>query len=770
MRIAPVLICALLAACFSKPPNNTGGGDAGVGDAPDAPIDAPPIGPGAAALIATGERFGCRLRTGQILCWGANDYGQLGGGSVVDYSGVPHPVSAAADWTSVATGTQHACGVRMGTVYCWGENGFMQSDPTASGPSPSIPVTEVELPQGAMAERVFAGGFATCATTTTHEAYCWGNVDYLPGAALITTPQRLGGATRFTAIALADDHGCAIAEDGIVHCWGEAEQRQTGRTSHVDVAYASAGPIDSTETFNSLSSANEATCGTTTGGKLVCWGTANRGQLGPLPTAPNNEGYEPRIIDESRTWTATAVGRLHTCAVGDGDVYCAGKDLDGAVGSGDFHEQRAFEKVDVMMQVSQLAAHVGHTCALSTDGETMKCWGSNGKGELGNGEASRTYDPIQVTIEAGLIPRQIATGGSHTCALAGPTASSYPAYCWGLNSSRQMGTLSTAALHASPVHAVPGTTFTQISAGENHTCGLTSDPTKILCWGSNSSFQLGTNSSMPTNVVDAPSPDSWVYVAAGSLMSCGITNVGELHCWGERPGASANPARHNYTRPSVGYNWKTISIGSGFAVGLVEEQTNPVTPYLYAMATATSACAAHLTSASLTPTQIMSGVIPASSPSPRVAAAQFTGSHTCVHRSELGTQEPLITCFGTSTTGGVGGTLACGDDIDVGSNWGPINQMRSTVFTANDHSCVLDAGMRLVCFGGNTASELGRTTTPLVPTEVNTMAWAEIAGGRHHTCGIDTSDRLWCWGENPYGQNGNGTSYEPSPVVSGVLP
>jgi alpha-tubulin suppressor-like RCC1 family protein len=103
------------------------------------------------------------------------------------------------------------------------------------------------------------------------------------------------------------------------------------------------------------------------------------------------------------------------------------------------------------------------------------CWGSNGNGQLGNGSTTSASAPLPVYtggVLAGTTLIQIVAGGSDTCALASTGA----AYCWGLNSSGQLGNNSTAQ---SPVPvavttsgALTGKTLTQITAGNARVCAL----------------------------------------------------------------------------------------------------------------------------------------------------------------------------------------------------------------------------------------------------------------------------------------------------------
>src|SRR5664280_1169219 len=89
---------------------------------------------------------------------------------------------------------------------------------------------------------------------------------------------------------------------------------------------------------------------------------------------------------------------------------------------------------------------------------------------------------------ATLAPVQVVTGYAHTCALA----PSGQAYCWGLNGYGQLGDNSTTDRSTPVAVQQGGVTFTSITGGGWHTCGLTGAGA-AWCWGYNGNGQLGDN-------------------------------------------------------------------------------------------------------------------------------------------------------------------------------------------------------------------------------------------------------------------------------------
>jgi alpha-tubulin suppressor-like RCC1 family protein len=146
------------------------------------------------------------------------------------------------------------------------------------------------------------------------------------------------------------------------------------------------------------------------------------------------------------------------------------------------------------------AGHSSHICALATDGSAY-CWGNNSSGQLGSGPSAPLFaQALPVSVVSGLAFAAVSAGGSHTCALD----RSGRAYCWGWNRDGQLGIGSlqgpeSCGLYAcaSAPEVVSGDLeFASISAGTFHTCALgqTGD---VYCWGANDDGQLGSGPTGP---------------------------------------------------------------------------------------------------------------------------------------------------------------------------------------------------------------------------------------------------------------------------------
>ena len=127
-----------------------------------------------------------------------------------------------------------------------------------------------------------------------------------------------------------------------------------------------------------------------------------------------------------------------------------------------------------------IAVGSGQACAVLADG-TVRCWGNNEYGQLGNGSEAGSLVPVTVLgIESAVA---VAAGGVHTCALLADGAVA----CWGFSGAIGDGSFSS-RLAPVPVDGIDD--GVALAAGSSHTCVLRAGG-GIACWGSNEAGQLG---------------------------------------------------------------------------------------------------------------------------------------------------------------------------------------------------------------------------------------------------------------------------------------
>jgi len=341
------------------------------------------------------------------------------------------------------------------------------------------------------------------------------------------------GALTPTAVAGGGFHACMRLPDGTVQCWGRNNFGQLGNgdgnlaDSSVPVA------VRGLTTATRVVTGDSHTCALLGDGTVQCWGVGDSGQRGDGTF--NNISTVPVAVVGLSNAVAVAARGYHSCALllGDGTVWCWGRNVDGQLGNGtrapvDCSPGSCGSSTPVRVGgITGAAAVIAggyHTCALFGDG-TAQCWGRNDDGQLGDGTFTTSSTPVPV---GGLTGAGAVTGGFyHTCALLGDGT----VQCWGRNAEGQLGDGSSIGTRA-PTRVIGITGALAVSGGFQHTCALLSDGT-VQCWGRNAEGQLGdgttTSSSTPVRVGGVTGA---VAVSAGILHTCALLANGTVKCWG----------------------------------------------------------------------------------------------------------------------------------------------------------------------------------------------------------------------------------------------
>ncbi|GIE72882.1 hypothetical protein Apa02nite_089900 [Actinoplanes palleronii] len=516
---------------------------------------------------------------GSAYCWGNNSNYQLGNGGQLGAGGsytLPTPVlvnapAAGVTFTQLTAGSTYTCGLGSdSTAYCWGQSGDGQLGIGGGSTTQASPVA-VDAPAGVTFTQLSAGsGGPTCGVGDDGQAYCWGfnaagqlgngdtETQYSPMA--VNAP---AGVT-FTHVSAASNYSCGLAGDGGAYCWGSNDSGQLGDGSTADKLSPVAVDAPSGVTFTQLDAGYTNACGLGSDDAVYCWGTNDHGQLGdggttnqsspvavplfapassPSPTPSPSPSATPSPApggSVSPPVAQLAAGDYHTCALSDDDqAYCWGAGTSGQLGDGATVSRSHPVAVSAPAGVTftQLTAGWTHTCGLGSD-DAAYCWGSNLRGELGVEGATNRLTPAAVSAPAGVTFTQVTTREDHTCGLGSDTT----AYCWGPNTRGELGVGDTAPRSVPVAVSAPaGVTFTQLTAGWFHTCGL-GDDAKAYCWGANGYSQLGvgdtTNRSIPV-AVSAPAGVTFTQLTAGWTQTCGLGNDSKAYCWGSNNHAVA---------------------------------------------------------------------------------------------------------------------------------------------------------------------------------------------------------------------------------------
>jgi alpha-tubulin suppressor-like RCC1 family protein len=339
------------------------------------------------------------------------------------------------------------------------------------------------------------------------------------------------GATKAKAVDAGSVHTCAITDSGGVKCWGKNAQGQLGDDTRTD----SPVPVDVVGLGSGVAAISAAdggaspdhTCALTESGGIKCWGYNAYGQLGDGRTVRSLVPVD--VVGLGSGVKAISANGDHTCALTDsGGVKCWGRNGDGELGDGTTTD--SLVPVDVKglpSGVKAISSSVDHTCAL-TDSEEVKCWGKNGSGQLGDGTRADSSVPVDVKDLPGATTA-ISAGHHYTCARR-RTGS---VRCWGYNAHGQLGD-GTTTTSLVPVMVMSLGDSLAVSADDDHTCVRTPAPRGVECWGRNLEGQLGdgtrTDSFTRVGVVGLGSGAT--AISAGGRYTCALNNSGRVKCWG----------------------------------------------------------------------------------------------------------------------------------------------------------------------------------------------------------------------------------------------
>ena len=357
---------------------------------------------GVDVIIAGGYLHSCALQvsTGKVKCSGLNEYGQLGDGTTTSQTLATQVSGMSSGITAITSGSSRGCAVTSsGGVKCWGQNiyGGVGNGNTLDQFSP---ISVSGLTSGVVAVN---GGTAyhTCALLSNGSIKCWGFNGYGQlGDGTTTdryTPVTVSNPpTGVVAIGAGSSHTCTLNSSGGVQCWGGNYSGQLGdgttvqRTSPVQVSGLSSG-------VKQLAVGADHTCVLTTGNGVKCWGYNSEGELGD---SSNTNRTAPVDVTGLTSGVASiGSGSFHTCAVLEsGAVKCWGYNGSGRLGDGTTTTRN--NPVSVSGLTSGIASVTGgdaHSCAV-TSTNSVKCWGDNSQGALGDGTTTNRSTPVDITI------------------------------------------------------------------------------------------------------------------------------------------------------------------------------------------------------------------------------------------------------------------------------------------------------------------------------------------------------------------------------------
>jgi alpha-tubulin suppressor-like RCC1 family protein len=402
-----------------------------------------------AVELHSGDAFSCAVLTdGTVRCWGDNARGQLGNGSVIT-SQSPVAVSSLSKVTKLALGGRHACALADGKVWCWGDGDQGQLGTkasgtcTADGGSIACAKQPVLVPSLDHVVELAAGAAHTCARLEDGSVTCWGNnawgqlglgnADKIAAdkhdPVLVTLDTPLSGAL---SIAAGDDHTCALLDGGAVRCWGRDDHRELGGPPPGSGAVACSGPCSTlaievpglpstSPTIDDAGADATGDAGNEVGSDAGI--DAPKADTGASSDASSDAKTDaiagkdtavekPEIGVDSATGLGS-FGRVLTSGtsfsclrIDDGTVRCWGIDTVGQLGDGRTSSDPrgptmviaspGAAETNPLQGVARVRAGASSACAIMSD-DSLRCWGSNQTGALGVGHFTPQQGPVPVS-------------------------------------------------------------------------------------------------------------------------------------------------------------------------------------------------------------------------------------------------------------------------------------------------------------------------------------------------------------------------------------
>ena len=287
--------------------------------------------------------FGCALLTGDNgVCWGNNNQGQLGDGTM-SIRAAATPIVDLVGPLELVTGGWFACARLMdSTMKCWGDNGYGQL------------------------------GFSTL-------------------GADVMQPTAVPGMTGVTQMAAGQSHTCVLLADRTVSCWGLNSAGELGDSTMLSRYQPM--PVPGLSDVVQVAADYTGSCALVASGAVWCWGFNRDGEVGDGSMA------EQQLVPARALGISDAVriaaGDTHNCALlRNGTVMCWGNNRYGQLGDGTTASHPTPEPVMAIGDAVDIDARGPNTCVILSD-RSVRCWGWGTSGQLGNGGTANSPIPVE---------------------------------------------------------------------------------------------------------------------------------------------------------------------------------------------------------------------------------------------------------------------------------------------------------------------------------------------------------------------------------------
>ncbi|MBI2395060.1 MAG: hypothetical protein HYV09_36155 [Deltaproteobacteria bacterium] len=331
-----------------------------------------------------------------------------------------------------------------------------------------------------------------CVALTNGTVRCWGaTADGATGDAPLphNKPVPVSGLTSIAQVVIAQGRSGARRSDGTLLWWG----RVYSSTEPSGVIIKTPATIPGVTSTTSMSLGWFSACGVKTDGTIVCYGK------GPLGDSTAN-AFDPAKANPYLTGILSVAQSSGTFgfALSGSDARGWGYDSWGVLGTGSTTDHLI--PVSTFGGAIQIAPGGNHTCALILGGG-VRCSGNNDYGQLGDNTLTTNNSPVDVTGVGAAKATQICSGSIHSCARLDDST----VKCWGANNRGQLGDgTKTNRKMATAVLGLTGAT--KVACGYNASCALMSDGL-VKCWGSNAEGELGDGTTLTERLT--PWPVAW---------------------------------------------------------------------------------------------------------------------------------------------------------------------------------------------------------------------------------------------------------------------
>ena len=501
------------------------------------------------------------------------------------------------------------------------------------------------------------------------------------------------------------------------------------------------------------------TCVRTRRGGVKCWGRNDFGQLGDGTRTHRRQPIDVVGLNKNNN-DQIAAGYYHTCVLRVGNVYCWGRGDYGQLGNNSFDNSDAPVAVvtdtsgTMLNNVQEITAGAYHTCARYTDdgNSLISCWGRGDFGQRGHGVNTERWARASATVSFITDAAGVSAGENHTCAVR----QNGIVRCWGRNHRGQVGNGSTTDRNT-PINVrdtnnnslTIAANSSYLTAGGLHSCAQTSSIGELYCWGQG----FGQNADV---VVDS----GVRAVSAGHSHTCARLAFDGLHCFGYNDRGQLGDGfqgRHSFTPvPVSGIDSRVYAISTGVHhTCVLSEGASTFGGHVHCWGDNSFG-------------QLGNGVMGASQPAPVSLEGWAVGVDTGYDHSCALTPDGRVYCWGRNNYGQLGDGSTTSSDVPV-----EVPGLTNIVSIATGlwHTCVLQGNGRVRCWGRNTSGQVGNgsvstseATPQLVPSPATNIV--SLSGGAFHTCAVNAGGTVYCWGQNTYGQLGDGTTEDNTSPVS----